>query len=679
MREYNQFSYNLINSYKKHRDAINIFLLITVSICAFYNSLNGYFLVDDFYYAGHRIRDISNIFITNTYGSSTGGNYRPIEVLSHMFDTYLYGENYIPSRNLTNLIVHIFNVIIVYIIAFYLTQKKVIGLVAGLLFAVHPIHSQPLPPVAWISGRTDILVSFFYLLTFLLFIIFLIKKSYSSYLISFATFILALMSKEMAITLPFVILLYMLLFPSPQERGKASSLIWWTILLGGILLIIFGIIFNPNFITNYISSDGVLEQSSIKKIHFLQFSTIISGFILILAAVFLKLSKKASKLLLSIPYFVILFSYFIVRFLVLSGIGGAYKAADKKTLISQVGVDTFMRDIFSLLGLVISAGDAYYIDIFKLQIDHQFIFFAISISIVIILALILLKLITQSKELTFCYLWIFITLIPVHNIVITSWVYHSRYLYLASVGFCMFISILLYKLTQAKNTSSHLAKVVIPAFVLFIVSLNSILIIKHNEKIVKSGDIMQEFVSDIKRYQSKISDTTNLYFITFPLSPIDNRNNVWISAFMNDVLNFAFNKNKHWEKYNYAHLLFIGGEESNEVNINWLNERIFLIDNISHINHFLIPKELSSMEQQIKGIYKHLPPYPMLQALPHEKETIETKDAIITVLDVNKDYNKAKLEVELKDPLNNASNTLFFVYAKGHFHLVKEFSNRRIK
>jgi hypothetical protein len=39
-----------------------------------------------------------------------------------------------------------------------------ISLLASILFALHPIHTES---VAWISGRTDVLMTFFFLLAFL--------------------------------------------------------------------------------------------------------------------------------------------------------------------------------------------------------------------------------------------------------------------------------------------------------------------------------------------------------------------------------------------------------------------------------------------------------------------------------------------------------------------------------
>jgi hypothetical protein len=44
---------------------------------------------------------------------------------------------------------------------------KGISLLAGLLFALHPVHTES---VAWISGRTDLLATFFFLLAFISFL-----------------------------------------------------------------------------------------------------------------------------------------------------------------------------------------------------------------------------------------------------------------------------------------------------------------------------------------------------------------------------------------------------------------------------------------------------------------------------------------------------------------------------
>ena len=119
---------------------------------------------------------------------------------------------------------HVLNGIIVYVIAFLMTKNSTTGLFAGLLFSISPIHSQVLPAVAWISGRTDPIVASFYLFAFMMFLIFIHYKSYISYFLSLITFMLALLSKEMAVTLPIVILLYKFMNSDIDHKKESISI-----------------------------------------------------------------------------------------------------------------------------------------------------------------------------------------------------------------------------------------------------------------------------------------------------------------------------------------------------------------------------------------------------------------------------------------------------------------------
>src|SRR5208283_4657406 len=91
------------------------------------------------------------------------------------------------------------------------------GVVAGLLFGLHPIHVES---VAWASERKDLLCAFFFLLSLLAYIKYArfttaqrkVTKPVSwlsdkHYLLSLGFFVLALLSKSMAVTLPVVLLI----------------------------------------------------------------------------------------------------------------------------------------------------------------------------------------------------------------------------------------------------------------------------------------------------------------------------------------------------------------------------------------------------------------------------------------------------------------------------------------
>ncbi len=81
----------------------------------------------------------------------------------------------------------------------------------GLLFGLHPLHVES---VAWVSERKDLLCALFYLLSIMAYTSYLKRGwrhayrqagSRGHYLLALCFFILALLSKPMAVSLPFVL------------------------------------------------------------------------------------------------------------------------------------------------------------------------------------------------------------------------------------------------------------------------------------------------------------------------------------------------------------------------------------------------------------------------------------------------------------------------------------------
>ncbi len=677
-----QFKNYLINLYKKHQDIGNIFLMVFVTIVVFYNSMGAYFSeVDDLNSILHSDRNWGKIFVTNTYGYNLGGNYRPIEVISHQIDKQLFGDDDIVGRHFTNIIVHIFNLILVYFLAGHFTKKKWIGLMSGLLFAIHIVHGNSLPPVAWISGRVDPFVTFFLLLTLLMFIKFLSTGSKLFYLISFITFIFALWSKEMAFIFPLVIVLYLYLFTNIKNEEQLTTsdtlILPWITILGGVLLILIAILFNPHFAANFLSPDGSLHEGTITKINsYRLLSFIIGGFacgIFVLIKLFRRVLRVMVSFKYSFPYFIILFLFLMARIEILGGIGGNYNSKDGKNVVFQLGIDSFMRDIYALIGLVLPVGADYNISIFRLQVQQTFLFYLIGILVLIALLSIFIWLIkTKSNVLAFFYLWTFINLMPVHNSLIASGQYQSRYLYLSSVGFCIFMSIIFYKFTQSKYIPSRLSKAIIIFLMIIILTFNSFFIIKNNEKLVMSGDIMSSFVSDMKRYQHKISEAKKLYFITFPISPINSMDAVFSSIMLEEPLNYIDIFEGYGKRYNYSILLYDQSEAERKHNLIWLDDRNFIVDGINYQSSYIIPKELADLGKQIEKIYKGRP-HARLESFSSIGEIKETKNDIVKVLELVKENATTKLAVEFNEQfIFPKGSTLFFLYAEGHFDLVKE-------
>jgi hypothetical protein len=140
--------------------------------------------------------------------------FRPLVVLSFALDGLLYGTH--PwGYHLTNLLVHVGTTLLLWRIA-----RRAIGAGFGAwagaaLFAIHPCHAGALD---WISGRTDVLAGAFFAAALLVHLESrpLRAASVPRLVAANALFLCGLLCKEMAITLPAVILLDGILRPEGE-------------------------------------------------------------------------------------------------------------------------------------------------------------------------------------------------------------------------------------------------------------------------------------------------------------------------------------------------------------------------------------------------------------------------------------------------------------------------------
>lgn len=667
--------------YNKRQHLFNIGLLLLITILVFANSLNAYFSeVDDLNSFLHSNIDWKKVLFTNTYGYDIGGNYRPMEVIIHQFDRIVYGsENYF-GRHFTNILVHVLNVLLVYFLAFTLTKNKVIGFTSGLLFAVSMVNGNTLSPVGWITGRIDPFVTLFLLITLLLLSKYLSSKSKVFYVGSLIVFCLALLTKEMALTFPIVAIFFILFFygiKKEEQLTKAERYYPRMLFILSIVSILFAITLSPNIVAKLISSDGVLAAETISKVQsFRNLIFIISAFLLI-TSLFSKFSKTFLRFIAStqytIPYFLLVLIYMLTRIQVIGGVGGNYSLKDGGNQIFQFGIDSFMRDTLGLIGLIYPAGNDYNIKIFQLQIENPIIFYLVSSIIILSLILIMLWLVKNKHyTIAFFFTWIFITLAPVHNSIIAIGQYQSRYLYLPAVGFSIFISILLYNLSQSKKISKRFMKPAVIISIITVVTINSFFILKANDKMKMSGEVMRIFVDDLRKYKNDISSADHLYFINFPISPINSLDAVFVEFLLHEPLNFIDDLEGYKKSYNYSILLYTQ-EEKPKVYLNWLNDRSFIIGGLNADSNFVIPAKVSTdLEKEIEKVYT-IKPHAQLRPANSIGEIRENINSTLDVSKLNKESKKLELRVELKEQfLKTDGKTMFFLFNYGHFHPVKE-------
>ncbi|MGW8181458.1 MAG: hypothetical protein ACWGQW_22240, partial [bacterium] len=174
-------------------------LLFGLSILLYINTLGHEFVFDDvtLILQNPQVQELDWLSII------WKGGYRPVRTLTYAFNYALGGEN--PAGyHLFNVLLHACNVMLVFLFLWLLTRSKVVAGVAGLIYAVHPLQTAA---VAYVSGRKDLLAAFFLLLGFTLYLIFRRTGRRMQLGLAYLCFLLAVLSKEVALVFPALLLL----------------------------------------------------------------------------------------------------------------------------------------------------------------------------------------------------------------------------------------------------------------------------------------------------------------------------------------------------------------------------------------------------------------------------------------------------------------------------------------
>ena len=199
------------------------FLVVLLYLPALRNGFVGW--DDDIYvYNNPQIRTLSpsSLLRAFTRVHAASGNWHPLTMISHAADYAIWGLRPL-GHHLTSILLHGLNAGLVVLVAVCLLQARAVGralsrpamlaagVVAGLLFGLHPLHVES---VAWVSERKDLLSALFYLLGVLSYLRYAGHATAAirpwtdrRYLATLLCFVLSLLSKPMALSFPLVLLI----------------------------------------------------------------------------------------------------------------------------------------------------------------------------------------------------------------------------------------------------------------------------------------------------------------------------------------------------------------------------------------------------------------------------------------------------------------------------------------
>ena len=130
-------------------------------------------------------------------------NWHPLTWLSHMLDVEMFGID--PGLHLlVNAAWHLATTLLVYTVFVRMTGMAVRSAAVAALFAVHPMHVEP---VAWLSERKELLAGFFFAVALHAYVTFVRRRSAVAYIGTAAALAAGLAAKGTLVTFPFVLLL----------------------------------------------------------------------------------------------------------------------------------------------------------------------------------------------------------------------------------------------------------------------------------------------------------------------------------------------------------------------------------------------------------------------------------------------------------------------------------------
>jgi tetratricopeptide (TPR) repeat protein len=197
----------------QHKNLIPVLICLALAIltvitfwplkdCGFINLDDNTYVYENAYVqSGLNGNSIGQAFSSELVERSS--NWHPLTWLSLMLDYQIFGLN--PSGyHLMNLLFHVMNTILLFLIFHRMTKKLWPSAFVACLFAIHPLRVES---VAWIAERKDVLSTFFWMLTIGAYSYYVEQPGFRRYFFVLLFFILGLMAKPMVITLPFVLLL----------------------------------------------------------------------------------------------------------------------------------------------------------------------------------------------------------------------------------------------------------------------------------------------------------------------------------------------------------------------------------------------------------------------------------------------------------------------------------------
>jgi tetratricopeptide (TPR) repeat protein len=252
-------------------------ILAVLPSILYLNSLTNPFLYDDVHSLVDNshirsLQDIPSFFTTTETTSifSDKGHYRPVLFSTYVLSYALGGYDYDPRMfRAFNLVFHVLNGLLVFAVFRQVSRKTALAFFAALLFAVHPLNTES---VNYISCRSNVLAATFYLAGVALFVGYAgsaaMRRRTAFYAGSLLCFALGLLTKEIVITLPAILMLLDILLLNPDAKTFALKtlfrrhVMFWVV-AGAHLFLIFAVSLKPSYERRGILSNLLIQTKAV--------------------------------------------------------------------------------------------------------------------------------------------------------------------------------------------------------------------------------------------------------------------------------------------------------------------------------------------------------------------------------------------------------------------------------
>ena len=202
--------------------AVVVFLIYgQTTMFGFTNLDDEAIILDNYATLGH-LSNIPRAFTTDAFLQPHGpAFYRPMQTVSFMFDAAIGGQR--PSvYHATNVLLHLLACCLLYALLSALRYPSRINLFLSLLFAVNPLFTHA---VAWVPSRGDLLITCFGILAFLEFLAYRETGRWRNLAGHGIVLLLAVFSKETALLIPLVCVVYAVARRQPALVARRDGLL----------------------------------------------------------------------------------------------------------------------------------------------------------------------------------------------------------------------------------------------------------------------------------------------------------------------------------------------------------------------------------------------------------------------------------------------------------------------